>query len=151
MNRSERRQAEKNARKGIVYQERVVPLPALLDEFTIFDIPQSILTQISHGAIDSIQGVPVFRDNTGEWCEVTPALAGWIFTWEKLNAELNLKLDLTPLTIICKRLQNYTPITRENIGNALLCLDACRMAFRTNDRQRIAYISKNAQIQLYLE
>lgn len=151
MNRAARRQSERSARRGINHAERVIPLPRLLDEFTIFDIPQSILTQISHGAIDSIQGVPVFRDNTGEWCEVTPALAGWIFTWEKLNVELNLKLDLTPLTIICKRLQNYTPITRENIGNALLCLDACRAAFRHNDRQRIASISKNAQIQLYLE
>lgn len=151
MNRTQRRQAERNARRGISYAERVIPLPPLVDEFTIFDIPQSILTQISHGAIDSMQGVPVFRDNTGEWCEVTPALAGWIFTWEKLNAELELRLDLSPLNIICKRLQSFTPITRENIGNALLCLDACRMAFRTNDRQRIAYISKNAQIQLYLE
>lgn len=151
MNRALRRQAAKDARRGITRTERVVPLPALLDEFTVFDMPQCILNQIANGAIDSIQGVPVFKDNTGTWCEVSPALEGWILTWKKINTELHLNLDLQALIALHKRLYHAMPITRELIGHALMCLDACRIAFRTNNRQEIVRIAKTAQIQIYLE
>jgi len=151
MNRAQRRQAERNDRRGKVFTERVVPLPALLDEFTVFDMPQTILEQISHGSVDSIQGIPVFRDNTGVWTEITPALSGWIFTWQKLNRDLHLELNLNPLRTICARLQNNVPITRENIKNALECLNACRQAFRTSDRKQIVSIAKTAQIAILIE
>ncbi|HEY9211063.1 MAG TPA: hypothetical protein VIO56_06595 [Methylotenera sp.] len=149
-NRAQRRQAERNERRGKVYSERVIPLPSLLDEFTVFDMPQSILEQISHGSVDSIQGVPVFRDNAGMWTEITPALSGWIFTWQKLNSELNLDLNLNPLRTICARLENSMPVTHENIKNALACLDSCRKAFRASDRQKIVSIAKTAQLQILL-
>lgn len=150
MNRQLRRQLERNQRRGKVHQDRVVPLPALLDEFTVFDMPQSILDQISHGAVDSIQGIPVFRDNAGVWTEISPSLSGWIFTWEKLNNELMLQLDLSALKTVCMRLQNNVPITQKNIKNALACLDSCRKAFRKSDRQKIVSVAKTAQLQILL-
>jgi len=151
MNRAQRRHAERNDRRGKVYTERVVPLPALLDEFTVFDMPQTILDQISHGSVDSIQGVPVFRDNAGVWTEITPSLSGWIFTWQKLNRELSLELNLNPLRTICARLENNVPVTKENIRNALKCLDECRKAFRVSNRQKIVSIAKTAQLQILLD
>jgi len=151
MNRTQRRQAERNERRGKVYAERVVPLPALLDEFTVFDMPQTILEQISHGSVDSIQGVPVFRDNAGIWTEITPSLSGWIFTWQKLNRDLHLELNLNPLRTICARLENNVPVTKENIKNALACLDQCRKAFRASDRQKIVSVAKTAQLQILLD
>lgn len=151
MNRAIRRQAAKNERRGITRTERVVQLPALLDEFTVFDMPQCILNQLANGAIDSIQGVPVFKDNAGVWCEVSPALEGWLFTWKKINTDLQLQLDLTALITLHKRLYHAMPITRELVGNALLCLDACRQAFRASNRQEIVRIAKTAQIAIYLE
>lgn len=151
MNRAQRRQAERNERRGKVYSERVVPLPSLLDEFTVFDMPQTILDQISHGSVDSVQGVPVFRDNAGTWNEITPALSGWIFTWAKLNRDLKLELNLNPLRTICVRLENNVPITKENIRAALQCLAECRAAFRRSDRKRIVDIAKTAQIAILME
>jgi len=53
MNRTQRRLAERNERRGTVYTERVKPLPALLDEFTVFDMPQTIIDQLKNGAIDA--------------------------------------------------------------------------------------------------
>jgi hypothetical protein len=150
MNREQRRHTERNQRRGITHVERVIPLPAMLDEFTVFDMPQSILDQISHGSVDAVQGVPVFRDNSGTWCEITPALYGWIFTWAKINNELNLGLKLSALNTVCIRLENCMPITRENIQDALVCLNACRQAFRVSDRQRLTSIAKTAQIQIML-
>lgn len=151
MNRAARRQTERNDRRGKVYADRIVPLPAILDEFTVFDMPQTILDQISHGSVDSVQGVPVFRDNSGVWNEITPALSGWIFTWQKLNHDLNLELNLNPLKTICGRLENNVPITKENIRAALQCLNECRAAFRRSDRKKIVDIAKTAQIAILME
>ncbi len=151
MNRAQRRQAERNMRRGIEYNERIVPLPALLDEFTVFDMVQSIMDQISNGAIDAMQGVPVFRDNSGVWQEVIPPFEGWVFTWEKINTDLNIGIDLLPLKIISKRLNSSTPITRENITKAMECLNHCRQAFRSANRADIVRISRTAQLQILLE
>lgn len=151
MNRAQRRQAERNERRNITHSERVVPLPSLLDEFTVFDMPQSILNQISNGSIDAIQGIPVFRDNEGVWTEITPALEGWILTWEMINEQLGLNINLLPLTIIRKRLHSNTPITRENIAAAQTCMVDCRKAFRSSKRKQITSIAKTAQTKILIE
>jgi len=151
MNRAQRRQAERNERRNITHGDRIVPLPALLDEFTVFDMPQSILDQISNGAIDAMQGVPVFRDNEGVWTEIIPALEGWILTWEMINEQLGLNINLLPLTIIKKRLHSNTPITRKNITAAQTCMIDCRKAFRSSKRQQIVSIAKKTQTKILIE
>lgn len=95
MNRELRRKLERDERRGKIHKERVVPLPAAFDEFTVFDMPQSILDQISNGSIDAIQGVPVFRDNTGVWTELMPALEGWIYQSRLINRCLQTKAGIT--------------------------------------------------------
>ncbi len=145
--------AQRRAMKRIKHMpaERVVPLPALLDEFTVFDMPQTILDQISNGQIDAAQGVPVFRDNAGVWTEIVPALEGWILTWQMINEKLQLALDLQPLSILSKRLHNNVPLTRENISAAQQSLLQCRQAFRRSNRQQIISIAKTAQISILIE
>ncbi len=150
MNRAQRRQAEKNTRRGITHTERIVPLPALLDEFTVFDMPQTIIDQLLNGAIDCADDVPVFRDNSGQWTEVLPALEGWLFTWKKLNDELNLNLSFYSLTLISECLQKSEFIFEGYVKNAALELQRCREAFRTADRKEIVRISKIAQLQILL-
>lgn len=147
-NRAQRRAM---ARSKNVQQPRIVPLPALLDEFTVFDMPQTILDQISNGSIDSVQGVPVFRDNAGVWTQIVPALEGWIFTWNMINEKLQLNLNLQPLSIVSKRLHNSVPLTKENIGAAQICLSQCRKAFRLSNRQQIVSIAQTAQIAIFME
>lgn len=151
MNRTQRRQAERNQRRGIVYSERIVPLPSLLDEFTVFDMPQSIIDQLTAGAIDAADGVPVFRDNTGSWCEVVPALQGWLFTWRKINIALNLGLSFYSFTLLSNRLNKGELIDAMHIINAALELRHCRHAFRTANRQQIVSLAKTAQIQILME
>lgn len=147
-NRAQRR-AMKNVKQ--MQPARIVPLPSLLDEFNVFDMPQTMLDQISNGSIDAVQGVPVFRDNAGEWNEIVPALEGWIFTWQCINEKLQLDIDLQPLATINKRLHNNAPITRDNINNALECLNNCRKAFRSSNRQQIVSIAKTAQISILMD
>jgi hypothetical protein len=150
MNRAQRRQADRNARRNITHTERIVPLPALLDEFTVFDMPQSIIEQLKNGAIDTAEDVPVFRDNTGQWCEIAPALAGWVFTWQKISDELKLSLPLKSFHAIAESLEKGRLIQAEIVGIADIALDICRIAFRTADRKEIVRIAKNAQLQILL-
>lgn len=150
MNRAQRRQAEKNIRRGITLTERVVPLPALLDEFTVFDMPQSIIDQLKNGSIDCANDVPVFRDNTGQWTEVLPALQGWLFTWRKIRDELNLNLFFGNISLIARCLAKNLTFHPQYIESAAEELHACRLAFRTADRKEIVRIAKNAQLQILL-
>jgi hypothetical protein len=152
MNRTQRRQAERNERRGKVYTERVVPLPALLDEFTVFDIPQSIFDQIKNGQIDAVNDVPVFRDNTGELCEVVPALEGWIFTWEKIAKELGVSmLAFTSMRILLNKLNAGAMLSVIDIAAASCELAQCRGVFRKADRSKLMSIAKTAQLQILLE
>ena len=151
MNRAQRRQAERNERRGKIYTERIVPLPALLDEFTVFDMPQSILDQLSNGSVDAVNNKPIFRDNTGQLCEVVPAMEGWIFTWQKIQQKMAEKLDIEPLQIVCNRLKYDMKLTMRHINHAQDALDNCREFFRTNNRAQIASIAKTAQIQILIE
>ena len=116
MNRAKRRAMARNKRPAA---DRFVPLPSLLDEFTVFDMPQTILDKICNGEIEAHQGVPVFRDNTGELCEVCPALAGWIFTWQRINDQLGSGLDLNPLKRLHNKLHADMPLTPSRVWDAM--------------------------------
>jgi len=150
MNRAQRRQAEKNSRRRITHTERVVPLPALLDEFTVFDMPQSIIDQLQNGSIDCADDVPVFRDNTGQWVEVAPALEGWLFTWQKISDELNLNLSFNYLKLLSDCLSKGQFFQWLYVDKSAEELHACRLAFRSADRKEIVRIAKTAQFQILL-
>lgn len=150
MNRSQRRQAERDIKRGIMRHDKIIPLPALLDEFTVFDMPQSILDQLANGAVDSINDEPVFRDNSGVLCAVVPAFEGWIFTWQKIQEKQYESFDLEPLQIICNRLKYDMKLTSLHIEMAQEALDRCRSYFRSGNRQDIASIARTAQIQMMI-
>ncbi len=152
MNRAQRRQAERNAKRGIAHTERIVPLPALLDEFTVFDMPQTIFDQIKNGQIDAVDDVPVFRDNTGNLCEVVPALEGWIFTWEKITTELKINnIAFTSMRILLSKLNSNAMLSAIDIAAAGCELNQCRLLFRKCDRTKLMDIAKTAQLQILLE
>lgn len=150
MNRSQKRQAERDMKRGINRTDRIVPLPAMMDEFTVFDMPQQILDQLSNGAVDSVNDEPVFRDNSGEICAVVPAFEGWIFTWKKIQEKQIKPLDLEPLQIVCNRLKYDMKLSKLHVELAQDALDRCREYFRSGRRSEITSIAKTAQIQLML-
>lgn len=150
MNRSQKRQVARDMKRGINRTERIVPLPSLLDEFTVFDMPQQMLDQLSSGSINAAGDTPIFRDNSGDICEIVPALEGWIFTWEKIQEKSAEKLDLEPLKIVCNRLKYDMKLTNLHIELAQDALDRCREYFRSGNRQEIASIARTAQIQIIL-
>lgn len=153
MNRTQRRQLERDHRRGIDRNAgRSVMLPAPIDEFTVFDMPQTLLDKITQsGAIESIQGTVVFRDPAGEWTQLCPALDGWIFTWEKISKDLNVPLDLTPLKRLNKKLYADMPLSKADCDSSRTALHDCRKIFRSCDRRHVMQIAKDAQIAILME
>ena len=151
MSRTLRRLAERNQRRGINHAPKVLPLPPLFDEFTVFDFPQIMLDKLTNGEIEAVQGVPVFYDNHGVLTEICPALEGWIFTWHRINEKLNGNLNLKPLERINNKMRLASPITPDEVILARLCLDNMRKFFRTADRKAICEISKTAQIAILIQ
>jgi len=145
MNRAMRRLLARG--KGL-QQETVVPLPAMIDEWNIFDIPERILHKLRNGEIEAVRGVPVFQDNTGELCEVCPALSGWIFTWNHINEKLGLNLNMTPLGKLHNKLNAAMMLTEQDVCAAQAALDSIRAIFRASDRQRIKQLAQDAQIAI---
>jgi hypothetical protein len=129
----------------------VVPLPSLLDEFTIFDIPERILSKLRNGEIEALQGRPVFTDNTGDLQEVCPALEGWIFTWQRINDKLGLNLCLAPLRKLHNKLQACMLLSHTDVTQAQAALDSIRAIYRITDRKAIASIAQEAQIAIFMQ
>lgn len=152
MNRAQRRKIARDQRRKIDRNAaRVFTLPAALDEFTVFDMPQTLLDKITQsGEVVEIQGAVVFRDPSGEWNQLCPALEGWIFAWEKISKELNANLDLSALKRLSKKLDVAMPLTQTECDCALAALDACRKLFRASNRKQIMQISRDAQIAILL-
>lgn len=151
MNRTQKRQQARDLKRGITRTDRIVPLPALLDEFTVFDMPQTMLEKLTNGEIEAVQGVPVFYDNEGVLTEICPALQGWIHTWERINEKLNGRLNLAPLQRINNKMHTSTLITMGEVIAARHTLDSMRKFFRSANRQAICEISKTAQIAILME
>lgn len=147
MNRAMRRAA---AKAKPMQAPKVVPLPALLDEFTVFDHIDTLLLKIGNGHIETVQGVPVFRDNEGKLTQVCPALQGWIETWQMINEKLGLVIPIQHFQLICNKLHYDTIITERDLKLATATNAYCKAVFRQR-RKEITEVAKLAQFKILLE
>ena len=148
MNRAMRRLA---GRQKPIGPGQIMPLPSLLDEWTVFNGVTTMLHKLASGEIEAINGKPVFRGEKGEWCEVCPALSGWISCWERFDRVLDLQLVQDPLAKLHNKLHYGTPLTHADIEAAQEVVSQQRKLFRKLDRSRLAELAKTEQIALYLE
>lgn len=146
MNRAMRRAA---AKAKPMPPPKVVSLPALLDEFTVFDHIDTMLMKIGNGYIESVQGVPVFRTNEGKLMQVCPALQGWIETWQMINEKLSLVIPVQHLQKVCNKLHYSTVITERDLNLAKATNAMCKAVFRQH-RKEITEIAKLAQFKILL-
>jgi hypothetical protein len=130
---------------------KVVSLPALFDEFTVFDFMETFLQKLKNGYLESVQGVPVFRDNSGELTELCPALMGWIETWEFIFEKIGVNIPMASLRKIHNKLLYNSPLSRAEIYAAEVTNESCKQLFRTSKRKQITEIAKLAQFKILLE
>lgn len=147
MNRAMRRAAA-NA-KPIEYQR--VPLPSLVDEFTVFNDIERVLQKIEHGEIEHSNGRPVMMAGDGGWYEIVPALNGWISAWKKFNTKFQLGHDVGTLVRLCNCLEYASPISHSLLKAAQEVLLEQRRLFRSIPRSELASAARTEQIRIFLE
>ena len=148
MNRQLRRIA---SRQKYIAPPRVVPIPSLFDEWAVFDGITGIIQKLERGEIEAVNGVPVFQDEKGQWCEVCPALSGWISVWERYDRSFSLDLVQDPLAKLHNKLLYSMPLTIGDVADAKGVLEQQRKIFRKLDRNKLASLAITEQISLLLE
>lgn len=126
-------------------------LPQILEAFRL---PDQIFNQLATGEIESIKGVPCFRDLTSAehvWYAIAPAMEGWISLWQRLVRRYALAIDLRPVEIICRRLDTGSPVTPEEIEAARHVIDECRTSYRRMDVYVVGSLVKTEQIAQQFE
>lgn len=135
--------------KPIEYQR--MALPKILDEFAIFSDIDRIMQKLEHGEIEHANGRPIFLSATGEWCEVVPALNGWISVWKRYDQQFALQHDLSPLVRVCNKLNFNSPLTPAQVQAAKDTISAQRKLFKRLNRDEIASAARTEQTAILLE
>lgn len=143
LNRAQRRAQKYNK----PLYEKVIRLPKLLDEFTIFDTVDRILDAIERDYLEYRDNIPVILGPSGSVVEIIPVMEGWIYTWKKINP----KLDLNPWVVILSKLTSSQDITIHELERAKTAQDACKIYFRGADREKLQSIAKTAQIAIFMK
>ena len=148
MNRQMRRIA---ARQREYKAPTVVPVPALFDEFAVFNDLERVLEKIEHGEIEHANGQPVMMAGDGHWYEIIPALNGWISAWKAFDIKFHLNHDLSALVRLSNCLNYATPIQHSLLDSAKQVLREQRRLFRMIPRDALASAARTEQIRLFLE
>jgi len=147
MNRAMRRATARA--KPIEFKQ--VPVPKWLDEFEIFDPIDRMLQKLENGEIEYHQGHAVFMAGNGEWCEVVPALNGWISVWKRFDQHFQLGHDLSAMVRLCNCLNYSQPLTEHQVAAARKVYKEQVRLFRTLPRDALASVTRTEQIRMLLE
>lgn len=148
MNRAMRRLA---ARQKYYPAPTHVDLPKYLDEFTVFNDIDRVMEKIEHGEIEHANGVPIMLASNGEWCEVIPAMNGWISAWKNFDKKFQLNHDVSPLVRLCNCLNYAKPISEHQIKAARRTVNEQRRLFRQIPRDALASTARTEQIRILME
>lgn len=146
MNRAQRRAAE----RAKPQEYRTVPLPKMLDEFTVFNDLERMLEKIEHGEIEHANGKPIMMASNGEWYEVVPALNGWISAWKMFDQKFQLHHDLSALVRLANCLDHGVLIQIGLLKSAKAVIAEQRRLFRLIPRDQIASAARTKQIALMM-
>lgn len=140
-------------------KERVIPLPKLLDEFTVFDPLERLMIALEHNTLsadDNNKFTMTFINGTPS--QVAEVLAGWNFTWEKIIRDLSLTCDISALKTIVTKLHALETdetstqyLTIDDISLARSALSRLKIIFRSTARDKLQSIAKTAQIAIFLQ
>lgn len=147
MNRAMRRAAD----RAKPIEHKRVDLPKYLDEFTIFSDIERVLEKLGNGEIEHVGGKAVFMASNGEWCQIVPALNGWISVWKRYDAQFKLNHDVSALVRVCNKLNYNAPLTEAQVKAAKDTVDNQRRLFRRLNRDQLASVAKTEQIAIFLE
>lgn len=76
---------------------------------------RALVAQLRAGEVDTVQGVPVMPEWSGQMVEVCPALEGWASCWQRINDAEGLGITTTACERVAKSLHYGKPLTPEEV------------------------------------
>lgn len=131
----------------------IINRPNLNDCYQVFAPVDDVFACLEAGEIDSVQGMPVFKDRNGDLCEVAPAVEGWAAMWDRLCKGEGIVFNSKPLTKLAAKLRYDSPLTEEEVAEAKAVIEMTRTMYmrlpisvtREYARAEEIYIKLNTQ------
>lgn len=145
----------RNARRAAVpaFIQRGIELAERERRASILARPiRSMFDLLQAGEVFESEGQPVMRmpehgDSDAEWCEIAPAIRGWIDIWARLDAGIKT----THLAYLADRLEAEKEITPRLIEQARAQFESCVSAMPGIEPGRITQAISTTQIAWELE
>lgn len=107
----------------------IVNRPSLNDCYQVFAPVDDVFASLEAGEIDSVQGVPVFKDRNGDLCEVSQAVEGWVGLWDRLTKGEGIVFDSKPLAKLAAKLRYDSPLTELEVAEAKSVVEMTRTMY----------------------
>lgn len=107
----------------------IVNRPSLNDCYQVFAPVDDVFACLEAGEIDSVQGMPVFRDRNGDLCEVAPAVEGWAAMWDRLCNGEGIVFNSKPLIKLAAKLRYDSPLTDDEVAEAKAVIELTRTLY----------------------
>lgn len=118
----------------------------------VFRPIDAILEALHGGLIETISGVPVFRDWHDQWCAVSPALEGWADCWDRIAREEGFThINTAPVRRVASKLKLDSPLMEAEVARLAAVIRDCRMAIRRIPIERIRLYMKTEEIAAKVE
>ena len=141
----------RNAKPRKPYRPRFSVYPDLHDVGLIFRPIHHLFDQLRQGEVDSAQGKPIFKDWHGQWCEVVPALDGWVGCWARIAAGERITIDLSAVTKLARCLEYGMPMTPEQVENAWQQIMVTQRLTLKIPRRTMGKYMRDEQIQVEVD
>ncbi|WP_281982074.1 hypothetical protein [Azonexus hydrophilus] len=107
----------------------MVNKPRLDSALRVFKPVFAAFDQLATGEIETVRGAPVFKDWSGEWCELAPAIDGWADCWDRICRNQGIDINLEPLRKLARKLDYGAPLTEDDVSSARAVIDATWQAY----------------------
>lgn len=141
----------RNAKPRKPYRPRASLYPDLHDVGMIFRPIHRLFDQLREGEVDSAQGRPIFLDWTGTWCDVVPALDGWVGCWKRITAGEGVEVDLSAVSKLARYLDNGVPLTEDMVDQAWQQIMVTQRLTMKITRKALGDYMRTEQIAIELE
>lgn len=122
------------------------PTPDIIETLAIFKpIIESI--EALRGEVMTIRGFPVFVDHRHELSRIDQALHGWVDCWKRLAPDM----DQAPMERLYKKLEYGTPVTENDISQAIALINRQISRFMVMQVSHIKHHTIAEQISIELE
>lgn len=120
--------------------------PSFIETLAIFK-PIIASIEALRGEVMTIRGFPVFVDHLGDLSRIDRALHGWVDCWKRLAPDM----DQAPIERLYKKLEYGTPVTENDISQAIALINRQISRFMVMNVSHIKHHTVAEQISIELE